>query len=648
MSDLSTYPPPAQRRWPIWLLVALAAVFGGYAFFGVKPWELALGDKIVAGAKISLSEFIQEGIWWGSLVNFLGCLVLLGTARWWLTPSLAVETWPRGRACPAWFWIVLLLIVTGASLIRYPRLSHSLWNDEEYTLRRYVHGFYEEKPDDQIKFRKVDWETSLFSNRGANNHVLFSIAGKISLKVWQKFFSNGERPFSEAALRFPAYIAGLFGIAAVAVVMAFLKRPMLGLMCAFLLTIHPWHLRYSVEARGYAFLLLLATLSSYFLMRAVERGRWRNWMAFAGAQFAYMICFPGAVYLAITMNLTALGVLLYLHREARDRWILSGRLFISNMVSAMAFLLIMGPSLRQIRLYLDRDIAQGTMGVAWMYDIWSHIAAGIRYNVKEPDVPLALGLNMLVDNQPVVGWLMFYLLPALLLLGVVRVFWVGPLAVLAVLPPLLAGLLAYVHTSLTGNFLFSWYLLFLLPAFVMAVFFGVEMPWAGIRRPAVRNSLQGALGVGLIVYYLLATAQPRFLIRTHDRQPLRQTVVAMRGADSFFASPPIKTVSIGTSARQLQSYDPRIEPLDGSAEENTAAFERIIREANEERVPLFVTYANAKRVRKENPAILAILENSDRFEHVTTLYGLEEMFSFRVLRYRLPILESGEMNDSVE
>jgi len=350
-----------------------------------------------------------------------------------------------------------------------------------------------------------------------------------------------------------------------------------------------------------------------------------------------MWCFPGAVYLALAANLTA-AILLLLRREPwPDRFRRLARLGVAGVLSAMLFLQMMGPSFRQIRLYLARDIARGEMGAGWLLDVWSHLTVGLRFHVHEPDIPLALGLDMMIVDRPAIRWFFFVAIPALALLGVVRALTAGRQAILIVVPFLAAGLLSYAHTSLTGNFLFSWYLLYLLPGLAAALFLAWELPVAGIRTPWQRNTFQAAGGLLFLAVYLLATIQPRALIRDHDREPLRQTIAAMR-SNPFGppATPPVLTVAFGTSCRQLQSYDPRILPLDAGDDRSVAALEEQIRLADRTGSPLFVTCAGSDELRRAGSRLLAMVENPEKFGHMTTVHGLEEMFSFRVFRHLPP------------
>jgi uncharacterized membrane protein len=61
---------------------------------------------------------------------------------------------------------------------------------------------------------------------------------------------------------------------------AWFKRPVVGLVSAFLLALSGFHLYYSIEARPYALSVAAALLQLWLFHRAIERDRWRDWLAF--------------------------------------------------------------------------------------------------------------------------------------------------------------------------------------------------------------------------------------------------------------------------------------------------------------------------------------------------------------------------------
>ncbi len=85
---------------------------------------------------------------------------------------------------------------------------------------------------------------------------------------------------SDFVLRLPSVFFGVLAIAAMYVVGKGLLGPRQGLVVAFLLCISSFHVRYSQEARYYALLMLLGSLSLYFFYRGLRRNDVRSWAGY--------------------------------------------------------------------------------------------------------------------------------------------------------------------------------------------------------------------------------------------------------------------------------------------------------------------------------------------------------------------------------
>jgi hypothetical protein len=619
MSTPGTCGSGRRAIWPILVLGGCSLAWAYVLLFGGKPWELGIDARVNAGEIVPVDDFLKEGFWIAAAFNLLCALGLILTARWW--SAAKPGTGPASRSArfplPRWFLPAILGIVAVSAWLRLPALHHSLWNDEEYTLRRYVWGAWKVEKDESVSFRPADWKTTFWFDRGANNHIGFSVPAKISLGVWS--WIAGARPgeFSEAALRLPALLLGIGSIALLAWVLAARGHPLVGLLAAAALAVHPWHMRYSTEARGYASLLFFSILAVHLLDRAMRSGQWRHWLAYAAAQFAYLYSFPGAVYLAVALNGWAVCALLARHRALAGP---VARCLAANVVSAMAFVQLMGPCIHQIRLYLARDIARGTMGADWFLDVWCHFAAGVRWPADPGGQPLWATGSSLLRDSPLFAGVVFGLVPVLAVAGAIMAVRRG--IGLFVLPAFVAAGLAYAHTALTGNFLFSWYLVFAVPALAVATM-------APFGCTSLRSLGMG--GVCLAVWYA-GTAVPRRLIRDHDRQPLREAAVRLRGAVyPGDQDPRPLTVTVGTSAGQFRGYDPRVRFFDrDNHPPDLEAFEAIVARARQERRPLKVLLAGRSKEERVNARMVAAATDPARFRLADRLYGVEELFSFEI------------------
>jgi tetratricopeptide (TPR) repeat protein/4-amino-4-deoxy-L-arabinose transferase-like glycosyltransferase len=119
----------------------------------------------------------------------------------------------------------------------------------------------------------------------------------------------------EFLLRFPSVCWGVMGVAAVYILGSGLLGQREGLVGAFLLTISAFHVRYSQEARYYALLTLLATLSLYFYYRGLRRNDRKSWAGYVAASalavYTHLFSF---LFLAVQ------GIFAVIHLGLRRPW----------------------------------------------------------------------------------------------------------------------------------------------------------------------------------------------------------------------------------------------------------------------------------------------------------------------------------------
>ncbi len=441
------------------------------------PQGLLLYLKL-GGRLLKVEDHTSLGLWWGGRLAAIGFIALLVTLPIWGSMQPKAEpiepSAPVGRV----FIAALCLIMTLAAFLRVQRLEGPLLRDEQDTLKRNVWGIIVEKTDGTREFQPAGWQQAFFENGGANNPIFFSLTARLSLAVWRAVFGAPEDRFSLSALRMPSLIAGVFAVGAVALLGWRLGFPLAGLSAALLLAIHPWHIRYSVEARGYSLAILWTIVGWIFLSNALRDQRWRSWILFSATQMLLLYSYSGAVYVAAVQTFGALFFLVS-HRRFSEL----PRLLVPVAVSGLLYTQLMLPCVPQILNYLSKDTSFGPMDASWAAETLGAFTAGVNLGIYQGEpppefapvwdlrtLPLQNPLLALVISIVVVGFLTGFAL-------LWRSHDVGKVLILIMVS---SPLLAFMHNKITGHYLYPWYLIYALPALVLCV--ALALTWPGERR----------------------------------------------------------------------------------------------------------------------------------------------------------------------
>jgi Dolichyl-phosphate-mannose-protein mannosyltransferase len=201
---------------------------------------------------------------------------------------------------------MLLAIVAGAAAIRIAFASESLWYDE-------ISAF--------LSFAIEGPAVAFGSYTVPTNHVPMTLA------MWAAFELTGS--LSELALRAPAIAAGIATVPAAYALGATLLGRRAGLVMALSAAVAPIPVVESVEARGYAFVVLASTLAAFFLARGARTGAMRDFLGLALALAFAAWSHPVAILLAVSVGVVGL---------ARDR-----RLAIAALLAGVIAAILLSP-----------------------------------------------------------------------------------------------------------------------------------------------------------------------------------------------------------------------------------------------------------------------------------------------------------------
>lgn len=611
-----------------------------YLIWGDDPWKHQLPQKFIAGEHLSVAKGITLGLWAGAIINTLISALLLLSSHWW--PQVSTNknsTFEENKIAPLstslctkrLFYLGLAAALLSAAWIRAPRLEHSFWNDEEMPFRKYLWG--ENIPTDsgELKHKDVSWKRTFFYTTTGNNHLTQTVSSRITHDFWKYFFhQKGERPFQESVLRFIPFVNGLLGIAALAFLLRLSGYPLAGITAAWILTLNPWHLRYSVEARGYADLMLFITLTFIALIYALRSEKWRWWIAYGLLQSLYLLAFAGAAYLAMAQNLIVLMLLLK-QRKIAQLW----RWGVSTSIGAIPFILIMTPmAIRYIDYVKTHQHLTFPLTLAHFQDLWAHLVLGVPWKpLADATLHNGTSIQSYQNEYSIILTLMTFIIPALLLAGLItaliknrelRIFLASTIGALTLIT---------LHNSLTENVFHIWYMIYIVLVFAAALAFVPELI-AGSGRFFKKGKTQTTStltalcsAVILIVGYGVMSAPALARIRHFERAPMRAAVENVRGTSP--ALNPINantlTCSIGSGAVQMRSYDPWVRPVKKQAD-----FDEVLKEARESEKDLFIYACSPLRVKRDFPDTWKLLEDPQIFEKIIYLKGLEEFWSYQI------------------
>ncbi len=208
---------------------------------------------------------------------------------------------------------MLLAGIVAGLVLRFVGLGRqSLWVDEMLTLlNAYIPG-------------KLDYAGILRNLQGPMISAMMHFWGKISM--------------DEAFLRLPFAIMGSIGVLACHKLSRFVQAPRESIHTVFLFSLSPMLIWYSQEIRGYAAVVLLTTLMTYFLLKWIRHPRRTN-------LFYYGVCFLGALLSNLTAIFVAISHFVFMLTSPARRRLL-GRWF----VALFAVLLFFSPWTREIIL----------------------------------------------------------------------------------------------------------------------------------------------------------------------------------------------------------------------------------------------------------------------------------------------------------
>lgn len=635
------------------VLLVLMALEGALLVFGpqAKDHLPAMEAALAAKEKPDWDDDASMGIRYAAWINLALLLGLLGTSRWWAKPwqksvgeegasgTVPLRNQKSKIIHPKWFWPLVLFAVVVCLSLRLPLASKSLWWDESWVVMQVTHGKWnpDKKKPGALKFQAHNWKRAAFYYQKPTNHVPMSLAQKASFGIWRALGGKERSEFNELAARLPALIASVAAVVLLALLLRQWGLPGAGVAAALLLALHPWHIRYGVDARAYALVVPLCVAGLFAVTRIFQtRGRavW-PWVAWGAIEFVWLWAYPNAVIDVAVLNLVlAYGV----WRNSRQLWPTLLRVAAVNVFAAMAFIQMFLPNAMQALRWAGSETVSQPLNGALLDSTLSQLMFGVE--LSWPNTVEAAGL---ISSYAGLGFARFgpalvavVLLLVLLSLGRKRLGPAGseePFRLLAWVFVSTAVYMGLVWAS--GSYFYPRFIIALLPCLVALICLLVA---EAIRGPSLASGVSASfiharrwVAVGLVVFVAVQVipfwmAQTK-LLTTRPYAPLRDvaqevTAQAKEGAGS-------DVVCYGHGFETLPIYLPGLVGVVSKQQ-----LEEAISKARAANRGLLVIQGHTVHNRGLIPDGFTLLDERNLFEEVKAFAGIEPEFYYRIFRLR--------------
>lgn len=483
------------------------------------PWEGVTAKRVRDGRPLAAEDLGRiYGFWFGLAATIVTGLAALTSGWWWRAAN--PEPPPEKSQMPTRklggrVWLFLALLLTLATWLGARHLDRPVRRDEQDTLRFHIHGYY--APDSVsggLEFIKATWADAFFGNQHGNNPVLLSVAAKTSLSLWQKITGLPEDRFSNVAIRLPGYLACGLAVLAMAWCVRGMASAGAAAIGAALLMCHPAFVEYSLQARGYVFVLLGVPLALGAAIRALDRGAWRHWALLVAACAMMLYAYLGSVFFVAPLALTTLAIVAWRAWTSRR----SGdpaprrdviRLTVTGAIGVSLYLTAAMPPLMSFWINRENFPWLFHADAHWWLSLMTEYAGGriFSYPVTPEDNLLPIGetLPILLRDFPLV-WIGMALVIAAVATGLTRLWRHRPrrdAAVLLSVAFLTPFLQIAAHAWVTHMLLFAYYLIYWLPVVLCLAALGIDS-WCGAITARTGDGRAGRLAAiaSMAVYYV--------------------------------------------------------------------------------------------------------------------------------------------------
>ena len=475
MSRLPFPPRTPQHKMMAGLSIGILALLAVILSLDA-PWKGLAAKTIKRGKPFGVEEYMQVGLWWSGVgVAIFLAILLVSLPLWWKWTERATDApAPEKRKKAGWEWAILAGAVLVAGILRFSLADQSVLHDEHDNLRRNYHGFTaigEGNKGDV--WHPAGYREALFENARGNNPFLYSLLSHASIDAWRVFSGAPRDRFNVTAMRIPSLLAGMGGILTAWLLARRIGGAKVAALAVWLMAIHPLHVKYSVEARGYSIVLLFAPVFLLCCLNVVERGRWKDAFGVSFTAATMLYAYPGAAYF---VGASAVGlVAAFLWKGNADLRGTLVRVVISGSLALGLLIFLIAPGLLQATSNLDNQFAKTGLPPVWHFQMWHWMGLGLHlpadqeyYDLRDGVVTWSVFLPQTLRAEPFAALLGWLVLPILILIGA-RQWWRMGRAYRPLVVASLGGPLLFLchHGLITHFAVFQWYMIYALPSLMI-------------------------------------------------------------------------------------------------------------------------------------------------------------------------------------
>lgn len=596
----------------------------------------AVEAALAAGGRPHWEDLADMGLHFAGWIN-LGILVLLMLTRcWWmrsLPERMEAKPAPPPRAGwrhQRWRWCGVLLAVGGFAWY-YGESSFAkkgLWWDEIWALKQASHGQWKEdkKNPGELVFAPTSWKRCAFYYPKPTNHALQSLLQKATLLGWQKATGAAPHEFKEIIVRLPSLIAS-----GVAVVLMLRLVGVMGgvLTMGLLLALHPWHLRYGVDARAYPLIVPLVLATLLTAQRVIsDRGRSvLGWVGLTLSLTLWAYSFMPA-WAAIGLLFWVMAFFLWRGEKLwRDKMTVLLRLSVAYAFVLLFWVQLFLPNFMQIKHWYEPGDTPHLVNSQVFASTNSNLLLGMEWDRPEAGTVEAEKLTSVAQvtgsDLAANGLVAFAALLTVVGFGVA---WRRVPVVAALMTAVVLGVWLYMAvTRVAGTNFYPRFAMPLLPVTVLC--------WTMIPLVFSQTLMRGGVAIALALSFIAITSDQREVLRTVPYKPLKEVAAYLHDySTQGKTNTPPKVLGFGLGREALVAYYPQ---MIGTSDVNV--LRQTMEQCRSSQHDLLVV----KGYSFFNQVIVGegfgILTDPGEFEELKGWHGLESNFYFRVYRLRQAI-----------